>query len=123
MPRSTATLVWQVSPALLADQVGDMRGRFYDVLEWEMQSAADEVLMWMVANHPWTNRTFQAENELRADAVNGGEQVILENSAPHGIYLEFKHGGRWGVIRPALAAAAPIFRAAMESTLDQVING
>lgn len=119
----TAEIVWAVPPSTLANVVSDMRESFYEVLEVEMQSAADELLMWMVANHPWTNRTYEAENSLVSETRDQGETVIIENAAPHGIWLEFKHGGRWGVIRPALSAAGPIFRRGMENVVKEVLSG
>lgn len=123
MPRSTVDIVWYTSPTVLAEQVGDMRASFLDILSEEMEAAAEEALDWMRGNHPWTNRTHQAENELAATVEDSGQVVTLENAAPHGIYLEFKYGGKWGVIRPALTATAPGFRDAMEATLHRTLVG
>lgn len=60
----------------------------------------------------WTDRTQQARQGLQgsASAASGRIRVELEQSAPHGVYLEtvrFRHKGRLGVLFPTLRRCAP----------------
>lgn len=69
---------------------------------------ADEATAYMKAHHPWTNRTGAAEAGLQASAVQLAEHLIaiyLVSSAPHGIWLEIKYAGKWGIIPEAMVFA------------------
>lgn len=70
---------------------------------------ADEYQGWAKANHPWTNRTGAAQADLTATATfNGGALIVtLVNGVWYGIYLEYAHGGVWGVLPQATAATLP----------------
>jgi hypothetical protein len=60
---------------------------------------------WMKANAPWTDRTGNARNGLRAKAsVSGkGAQIMLSGGVPYQIWLEVRFGGRNAIIKPALS--------------------
>lgn len=71
---------------------------------------AEDVWLYMVQNHPWTNRTGEAEEKLHAEAVRVAEHMVAiyaAHGAAHGIWLEIRWGGRWGIIPEALQAAYP----------------
>jgi hypothetical protein len=89
------------------------------ILRSQLQQVANEMLSWAQANHPWTNRTHAAEMGLDIDVTHGGRRITLGHGAPHGVFLEFKHGGRWGVIRPTMEAFAPRYREAMQTALSE----
>jgi hypothetical protein len=82
---------------------------------WE--TLAEEWQAYMKGNHPWANRTQDAENALYAKALMGedaGRPVItleagydlehFDDSEPHGYWLEVAHGGEWAIVGPSSEA-------------------
>lgn len=65
----------------------------------EMQTwARDE------ANHPWANRTGNAERGLHTwnEQESGVHTIYLSHGVDYGLELETRAGGKWGVIQPAI---------------------
>lgn len=93
-------VVWVVSP----DELGAAVIRYGDYLVRsilrELERIARDIAAWMQANHPWSNRTGEAEQGLRCEAFesDGGLLLVAYHSAAHGKWLELKWGGIWGVI-------------------------
>lgn len=59
---------------------------------------------YMRENAPWTDRTGNARGGLFAQYVNDGDShtIVMYHTMPYGVYLEFKDGGRYKIIEPAL---------------------
>lgn len=77
------------------------------------EGIAEEVHIYMFVSHRWTNRSFQAEDELMAKAVRLSEHLVAiyaVQGAPHGIFLELEGttpDPKWGIIPEALTYAYP----------------
>lgn len=71
--------------------------RFLQLLHAELYKVAKLMEAFAKAKHPWKNRTGDAERKFTVRVV--GELTI---EAAHGVrygkYLEYRWGGRWGVI-------------------------
>lgn len=77
--------------------------------------AAPQIESWMKQNAPWTDQTGAARNGLRAEVHGGGNTVaiVLYHSVPYGVFLEVRWGGKYAILRPALAYGTPVFAAAL----------
>lgn len=66
---------------------------------------------YMKSQAPWTDRTGNARNGLRAKVFANSNKVsiVLHHSVPYGPYLEVRWGGKYGIILDAMAAAGPLF--------------
>lgn len=56
-------------------------------------------------NAPWTDRTGNARNGLRAEPFHDqgrAHGVQLSHSVPYGIWLEVRHEGRFAIIVPTI---------------------
>ncbi len=109
---ATSGIVWRPgrTPAKLSAEIRVLGTRIDAAILRVAQAVAEDVRQYMVANHPWTNRTNEAEDNLRASAHRLAAHVVaiyLVQGAPHGIWLEIRWGGRWGIIPDALAYAFP----------------
>lgn len=64
----------------------------------------------MRQNAPWTDRTGNARNGLKADH-NGQPMVkhelVLYHSMPYGLWLEVRWSGRYAIIGPTLVEVSP----------------
>lgn len=85
----------------LGDNVQAGGAIFLSVLEMEMSAVAEEMQAFARANHPWQNQTGEAERTFTV-TVMGRHTIVAKHGAPHGIWLEFKYGGRWGIIPKTL---------------------
>lgn len=121
MPRY-AGITWSVPISVIREGVARIENAFMPALTTNMTNAANEVLAWAQANHPWTNRTSMAQNTFDVSVTHGGRRVTYAYGVDYGIYLAFKHGGKWDVIRPAMEMGSPIFRDAMEQTLKDAMG-
>lgn len=108
-----AGIRWQTSPKQLARKI-EIMGRDIDERVLRVaQVIADEVQAYMVANHRWVNRSFEAEDNLRGEAVRLAEHLIAiyaVQGAPHGVFLEMEGNSpdpKWGIIPEALQQAYP----------------
>lgn len=72
---------------------------------------ATQTEAWMKNNATWTDRTGAARNGLRARVFTSGSKVaiVLYHSVPYGVYLETRWGGKYAIIRPALAYGGKLF--------------
>lgn len=66
---------------------------------------------YMKSNAPWTDRTGNARNGLRAKATPEGE-LVLYSTVSYQIWLEVRFSGRYAILGPALEIFGP---AAMET--------
>jgi hypothetical protein len=83
-------------PNLLVDEVEAVLRRHLDVVDEAKRDA------------PWTDQTGDARRELNGDVIRAaaGEVVTLylQHGVYYGIYLETKHGGKWGIVMKVLEA-------------------
>ena len=101
-------LFWDVntlSPALQ---------RFIPVIDAGVDFAFDTMVpvaeTYMRTNAPWTDRTGNARNGLKAhhDAKPmESHELILFHTMPYGIWLEVRWSGRYAIIAPTVAALGP----------------
>jgi hypothetical protein len=65
---------------------------------------------YMKTNAPWTDRTGNARNGLRAQAGHKpfeSHWVDLWHSMPYGIWLEVRFSGRYAIVIPSLVKFGP----------------
>ncbi len=121
MTRKYARFLWRSSPtAQLGKTVDAMGNNIEDYVDHEMQAAGKLVLAWMRSNHPWQNRTGAAEAGLTVENIPHGFR--MSHGVSYGVYLEFKNGGRWGVMRPAMVYAENVAEAAMHRALIRTME-
>ena len=97
---STVTFRWQVSPDVLAKNVGDYGARLLKAIQALGQVFAAKIAAYAKANAPWTDRTGNARQGLTGTAVAAATGVViyLFHTMFYGYYLELKNGGRYAVI-------------------------
>jgi len=79
------------------------------------QFSAPQIESYMKSNAPWNDQTGAARSGLTAQ-VHGGQNtiaIVLSHSVPYGVYLETRWGGRYAILRPALAYGTPLFAEAL----------
>lgn len=105
---------WQVTPEIAFGQlVNGYTNRIRAGVRRIAHRRAVDIEEWMKDNHPWQNITGAAEAGLEAfveEIALDITQIILTHGegVEYGVYLELAHGGRWGVISPALDVWGPI---------------
>lgn len=99
MPAS-ARLVWSPGVEVIADGIDAWVAQGRARLASELLQVGEEMRAYAQLNHPWTNRTGEAEAELGYAVDDGGDviELTIYQGAPHGIWLEVKYGGRWGIL-------------------------
>lgn len=75
----------------------DLQG-FYMKVAWDLIFEAtrwcEEVQRYMYDNHPWKNRTHDAENTIDAKVIGVKDdrlEVVLYHGVPYGKFLEYSH--------------------------------
>jgi hypothetical protein len=75
------------------------------------RAGAQQVTNWERQNHPWRNRTTQAEQKIKCIAFKEGTLIIMENAHyavdprtgfKYGIALELRHDGRFAILQTGL---------------------
>lgn len=106
-------IVWRTSPTDLGKRITILGEEIDAGVLRVAQVIADEVQQYMVSNHKWTNRSFEAEDNLRGEAVRLAEHLVAiyaVSGAPHGVFLEMEGSSpdpKWGIIPEALQQAYP----------------
>lgn len=95
-----------------ADKIVNWTDRTVSDVDSAMQDIANEMVEYAQSNHPWTNRTGNAEAGLQASVVRQGPTswTILLGHGPqvsYGLWLEVRHGGKFAIILPTLQYFAP----------------
>lgn len=75
----------------------------------------------MKLNAPWTDRTSNARNGLRAVHVAAAKfkhWILLSHSVEYGIYLEKSNNAKYAIIMPTIRAYAP----RVMGTLTKILN-
>lgn len=122
MPAS-ASITWTRPVSAMAGDVAQIAARLMIAVERHMTMVAARILSWVRANHPWQNQTGAAEASFTVQALNGGMTILLMHGVFYGIYLEYKHGGRWGVIPAAIEAGIPMVIQGLQAALAEAIGG
>lgn len=84
-----------------------------------MKRIAKELEQYMKANHPWQNRTGNAERGLKAQVTQSAKRYVttieLSHSVYYGIYLEKGFEERYAIIQPTIKTkGSEIMRRATE---------
>lgn len=76
----------------------------------------------MKRNAPWTDRTTNARNGLKAkySRAGGGQAIVLSHSVHYGIYLETKYSARDAIILPTIRAYGPKVMRSFQGLLDRL---
>lgn len=104
---------WATPPSTLIKRIKVLGQETDEGVLRVAQVIAEEVQSYMVANHKWTNRSFEAEDNLRGEAVRLAEHLVAiyaVSGAPHGVFLEMEGNSpdpKWGIIPEALQQAYP----------------
>jgi hypothetical protein len=87
---------------------------FPDVLDRALSRSMDfftpQVEGYARSNAPWTDRTGNARNGLRATTEHSPgsrHAIVLSHSVPYGIWLEVRWDGRYAAIEPTINAMGP----------------
>lgn len=113
-------IVWRTSPDQMAQSVAEASDRMLKRLTAELQTAGRDIEAFGRANHPWQNRTGEAESGFTVEVSGDGRSLRVYHRAEHGFWLEVKHGGRWGVIPAAVEFGAVRLQAAMDAALGEL---
>ena len=76
-----------------------------------MSEKAHQMETYAKQNHPWTNRTGNAEAGLHAHKTSSGvgwsQTIELKHSVYYGVYLEYSMGKRFAIIEPTIRVFSP----------------
>lgn len=119
----------KVDLRLLGKPVDTMKLRVYSnaakaALDTYTSRTGQEIELYAKANHPWTNRTGNAERGLHADvttSANGWSQTVTLSHGSdiyYGYYLENSMGKRFAVIEPTMRR----FQAKLTNDLSSVFS-
>lgn len=76
-----------------------------------MKRRAKEIEKYMKANHPWRNRTGNAERGLKSVVTASPQgmsvRITCSHSVPYGIYLEEYYEKRFAIIEPTIRIKGP----------------
>jgi hypothetical protein len=81
------------------------------VVEVVLQKYAPQIEAWMKATAPWTDRTGNARQGLKAipenDMLTNVLSIVLIHGMDYGKQLELRRQGRYAIIQPALDTWSP----------------
>lgn len=88
-----------------------MDKRYRGVVQDYMFKKAEELEIFMKSNHPWRNRTGNAEAGLSArltsSRMNYVQTISLSHGVPYGVHLEYGMGRRFAIIEPTIRIKGP----------------
>lgn len=119
----------RVDLKLLGNPVDTMKLRVYSLgARWTLDEYTGDlrrdIEMYAKQNHPWTNRTGNAERGLHADlekSASGWSQTVKLSHGPdiyYGYYLENSMGKRFAVIEPTMR----VFNSRVISELGSIFD-
>lgn len=105
-------IVWRIGhePRTVAARIDGLARHIDEQTLRIAEGIAEDVWLYMTENHPWVNRTGDAEAALTAEAVRLAEHIVsiyAAHGVDYGIWLEIRWGGKWGIIPEALQYAYP----------------
>lgn len=106
-------MILRVDLKFLENPADSMKLRVYSngakaALDAYSSKISREMELYAKQNHPWTNRTGNAERGLHADVEKSGkgwsQTVRLSHGADiwYGVYLEHSMGQRFAIIEPTM---------------------
>lgn len=110
---------WQIPPSQAAADLEASIDRLISDIARALMSPGQDMLQFAKSNHPWVNRTGEAEAGLNVSVEVQGDTIWLhlDHRAPHGKWLEHRWGGKWGVIPESLRYGSPRVAAIVTSLL------
>jgi hypothetical protein len=77
--------------------------------EQAAEELKNEIVEYMKSNHPWDNRTGDAEAGLKGFVIINGDRIVIwfGHSVEYGIWLETMQNGAFAIILPTLLRYAP----------------
>ena len=115
-------IVWQVTPdQAFTELVDAYENEIHDAIKQIADRYAPDIEAWMKSNAPWTDRTSNARQSLKAEVLEDFAfnlvTIFLSYGATigsselgeldYGIFLELSNGGRYAIISPALDEFGP----------------
>lgn len=94
--------------------------------EYAKQISETNMEQWAQENHPWKNRTGEAQKGLigySAEAHVGDQDLLVMgvgHSVKYGPDLENKHDGKWGVLKITIEHFEPIVQEGLTRILKEV---
>lgn len=94
---------------------GDSMNRYIDRVgrarKAAMEKLSEEMIQYAKDNHPWENRTGDAEAGISAHIIDNPDKdttvIWLGHAVPYGVWLEIMQGGRFAILLPTLYKFAP----------------
>jgi hypothetical protein len=119
MATGRVRIAWERDPGAVADGLDNWWARVEQNLTHELARVGDQMVAYAQRAHPWTNRTGEAEAGLHSTLEAGGDAFTLTfgHRAPHGVYLEYRWAGRWGIVPETLTIAYPLVMRAVLNAL------
>jgi hypothetical protein len=80
---------------------------------------------YMRTNAPWTDRTGNARNGLRAAHTKEpmvSHELILYHTMPYGIWLEVRFSGRYAIIAPSVQALGPDLMKRVNASVSRALQ-
>lgn len=114
-----SAIKWTKSPAHIQSEILLLDGKITQRVHTAAKRAGQNAKDWMKANHPWKNQTGEAERKLRKRTIKERDRIsmYLIQGAPHGIWLEVKNAGEYGVIPRAISRAVQELRRELRGVL------
>lgn len=114
-------ITWNNTELLDTLATGDQRVN--DAVMAILDRDAPKVEAYMKQNAPWTDRTGNARQGLRAQSYDAGpteKGIILYQQVPYGIWLEIKYSGKYAIILPTIRAMGPVVMDDLSGILGRI---
>lgn len=117
---ASAGIVWQSSPADMAERVRAYGERLVAAVVRLAEEWTSRLLAEMRQTAPWTDRTGAARRSLigRVRRIAAGAVLILGHGVSYGIYLERRWAGRYAIVIPTIQRNL----AAIMASLQQLVR-
>lgn len=101
-----ASFSWQVPPSVIAQGLESYKGRLIAAVGSLADYFAARMQSYAQTNAPWTDRTGNARQGLRAVTLKTATAVtiVLFHTMDYGKWLELAHQGRFQILLPTLTA-------------------
>jgi hypothetical protein len=121
-PISGQTRVIWDNPSAFEGALVAFGAAFPDLVRAALEPIAGEGEAWMMANHPFQNRTGEAEASFFGRVTGDGETVVIElgASSDHSIYLEL--GTRYMQPYPTILPAMQEFSVRAMAALRSIFG-
>lgn len=101
--------IWTTPPSVMAENCRMREARFDPAVLSRLSAMSEELVSYMQANAPWTDRTKAARDGLSSNAritARGNATLTAFHTVPYGGFLETGtvHNAPYPIIKPALEA-------------------